>query len=118
MSQILQNQIFEAISSAAENVYIFVRDMNEGLIRFSRSAVEYFGLEGEYTYNPKEDWILRIHPDERDDYERHILDVLKGKVSRLDYQYRVMNRFGEYIWVECKGNMTVSYTHLTLPTKA
>lgn len=105
MSQILQNQIFEAISSAAENVYIFVRDMNEGLIRFSRSAVEYFGLEGEYTYNPKEDWILRIHPDERDDYERHILDVLKGKVSRLDYQYRVMNRFGEYIWVECKGNM-------------
>lgn len=103
MSNLLQSQLFEALSSASENVYIFVRDMREGIIRFSESAVNYFGLSGEYTDNVQEEWIPRIHPEDREEYRKQIISIFKGEDIHLDCQYRVLNKYGDYVWIECKG---------------
>lgn len=105
MSELLNSQLFEAISSASENVYIFVRDMKEGIIRFSQSAVNYFGLSGEYTDNVQEEWIPRIHPEDREEYRAQIMNIFNGQSSKLDCQYRVLNSCGDYVWIECKGNL-------------
>ena len=44
MSDVFNNELFEAFASASDNVYIYVCDMKTDISRWSRAAVEYFGL--------------------------------------------------------------------------
>ena len=48
MSDVFNNQLFEAFGAASDNVYIYVCDMKTNISRWSKAAVDYFGLEGEY----------------------------------------------------------------------
>ncbi len=48
MSDIFNNQLFEAFGAASDNVYIYVCDMKTNISRWSKAAVDYFGLAGEY----------------------------------------------------------------------
>lgn len=102
---ILKSSLYEAFAEASDNVYIYVTDMTTGLARWSLKAVEYFDLPGEYMQDPGELWGNRIHPDDREIYFADIEAVFSGKTNRHSCQYRAMNRYGEYVWLECKGTM-------------
>ncbi len=103
--EILKSSLYEAFAEASDNVYIYVTDMATGLARWSLSAVRYFDLPGEYLQNPGAMWGERIHPDDRELYLKDIEAVFSGKTNHHSCQYRVMNRYGEYVWLECKGTM-------------
>ena len=105
MSDIFNNELFEAFASASDNVYIYVCDMRTDISRWSRASVEYFGLKGEYLENAANIWAAHVHPDDLDVYNEDIAAVFSGAKRYHDCQYRARNKRGEYVWVECKGSV-------------
>lgn len=106
MEDILNNQLFEAFANASDNVYIYLCDVKNDLSRWSPNAITYFDLPGEYIVNAGDVWGERIHPEDRDSYFKDITKVFSGKKENHSCQYRALNRYGKYVWLECKGTMT------------
>ncbi|MCM1327733.1 MAG: GGDEF and EAL domain-containing protein [Bacteroidales bacterium] len=105
MSDVFNNELFEAFASASDNVYIYVCDMKTDVSRWSKAAVDYFGLEGEYMKEAANVWAQHIHPDDLKIYLDDINGVFSGTKKYHDCQYRARNASGGYIWVECKGSV-------------
>jgi len=105
MDNILNNPLFEAYANASDNVYIYVCEVKNDLSRWSPNAVSYFDLPGEYLKDAGNVWGERIHPDDREIYFNDINAVFSGRQETHCCQYRAMNRFGKYVWLECKGSM-------------
>ena len=105
MSDVFNNELFEAFASASDNVYIYVCDMKTDISRWSKAAVDYFGLEGEYLEDAANIWARHVHPDDLEVYTEDIAGVFSGKKKYHDCQYRTRNASGRYVWVECKGSV-------------
>lgn len=105
MSDIFNNELFEAFGSASDHVYIYVCDMKTDISRWSKAAVDYFGLAGEYLENAANVWGQHVHPDDLKVYMEDIEGVFSGKKKYHDCQYRARNASGGYVWVECKGSV-------------
>ena len=45
------NRIFDTFAVTSRSRYVYVYDMSRNIARWSKNAVEYFGLAGEYIYN-------------------------------------------------------------------
>lgn len=105
MSSILDNYLFDAFAHSSDNTYIYVTDMKENLSRWSPDAIEYFDLGNEYLIDAKDIWLERVHPDDRQLYLDDINAVFNGSSKQHNCQYRAMNRYGEYVWLECRGSV-------------
>lgn len=105
MNDILNNDLFQAFSTASNHVYIYVCDMKTDLSRWSPGAVEYFDMPGEYMTDAGGIWLNRIHPDDRAAYTEDLDNVFSGKQQHHKCEYRAMNRYGEYVWLECRGTL-------------
>lgn len=105
MSDIFNNELFEAFASASDNVFIYVCDMKSDISRWSKAAVDYFGLAGEYLENAANIWGQHVHPDDLKVYTEDIQGVFSGAKKYHDCQYRARNASGRYVWVECKGSV-------------
>lgn len=96
---------FEAFEDSDGKNHIFVCDMDRDYSRWSKSAIEYFGLESEYMYNAGDIWIERIHPDDRDLVKLDIRNVFTGRKNNHKLDYRVLNKNGDYIVCTCRGKV-------------
>ncbi|RGZ00961.1 GGDEF and EAL domain-containing protein [Clostridium sp. AM58-1XD] len=105
MNDILDNDLFQAFSTASHHVYIYVCDMKTDLSRWSENAVEYFDMPGEYMTDAGGIWLHRIHPEDRSKYTEDLAQVFSGKTHHHKCEYRAMNRYGEYVWLECRGTL-------------
>lgn len=105
MDNVFDNYLYEAFAQASENIFIYVSDMKTDLSRWSKGAVDYFGLEDEYFYNAKEVWLEHVHPEDRSVYMQDLADVFSGVKEQHNCQYRAKNKQGEYVWVECRGSV-------------
>ena len=99
------DEIFDAVSVIAEGSYVFLCNMRHDYSRWSKSAVEYFGLPGEYMMNAGEVWAEHIHPDDRADYEESIKKIFSGEIELHDMQYRARAIDGSYCVCTCRGSV-------------
>ncbi len=97
------DELFEAFSIVAEGTYIYLCDMSEDVSRWSKAAVNYFGLPDEYMVNAGGIWEEHIHPEDRDDYHHSIDMIFSGENSGHDMQYRAKTRDGNYVVCTCRG---------------
>lgn len=104
-NKILNDKLFEAFASSSDNVYVYVTDLQSGLSRWSKNSVEYFNFPNEYMTNVVPFLQENIHPEDQEGYFTDLAEVLTGKRDRHSYQYRLKNRYGEYVWIECKGSV-------------
>ena len=104
-NDMLRNMLYEAFAEASDYVYIYALDLSTNVSRWSRNCVEFFGLPSEYMVHAEVIWGEHVHPDDREYYMDDLMQVLTGKKEKHDCQYRALNRFNEYIWVECKGSL-------------
>ena len=104
-NNILNDTLFEAFASSSDNVYIYVSDLKNGMSRWSKNAVEYFDFPAEYMEDVLPSLKEKIHPEDQEGYFDEIGQVLTGKRDRHSYQYRLKNRYGSYVWIECKGSV-------------
>lgn len=102
---ILENELFESFANASDNIYIYVCDMQSDLSRWSKNTVDYFNLEGEYIEGAGPKWMEYIHPEDRNAYLKDIEAVFSGASTRHSCQYRAKNKYGDYVWLECKGSV-------------
>ena len=105
LSDIFNNELFEAFGAASDHVYIYVCDMKTNISRWSKAAVDYFGLEGEYLEDAANVWAGHVHPDDLKTYMEDLEGVFSGTKKYHDCQYRARNAAGGYVWVECKGSV-------------
>lgn len=97
------DNLFEAFSIIAEGKYVYLCDMNEDVSRWSKSAVDYFNLPGEYMKNAGDIWAEHIHPEDRESYSKSIAAIFAGDHSGHDMQYRAQAKDGSYAVCTCRG---------------
>lgn len=102
----LDSPIFSAFAATSDTTYLYICNMETNVSRWSRSAVDYFGLPGEYMYDAGNLWMGYVHPEDRDGYAADIKLVLSGKKRFHDVTYRARNKNGEYVTCVCKGVVT------------
>ncbi|MBR4554836.1 MAG: EAL domain-containing protein [Ruminococcus sp.] len=97
------DSLFEAFSLVSDESYVFLCNMRYDYSRWSRTAVDSFGLPSEYMYEAGSIWEEHIHPDDRETYRRGISEIFSGRSAGHDMQYRAMKINGEYTVCTCRG---------------
>lgn len=102
-STLILDSLFEAFSYVSSANYVYVCDMKTDLSRWNRDAVNYFSLPSEYMTNAGEIWASYIHPDDREEFISDLKKLFSGEQATHNLQYRVRNRFGQYVVCTCRG---------------
>ncbi|MDE7097574.1 MAG: EAL domain-containing protein [Ruminococcus sp.] len=97
------DSLYDAISVVAEGAYVYLCDMKLNMSRWSKMAVDFFNLPSEYMYDAGKIWEQKIHPDDRESYNKSISNIFSGKDSGHDMQYRAMSADGNYTVCTCRG---------------
>ncbi len=105
-SQEFDSRLFELLSNSSNRTFIFYSNMKENRARWSKSAVDYFGLSGEILCPAAEEWASKIHPDDLELYNLDFENMAKHVTPYHNCEYRIMNAEGEYVWVNCRGYVT------------
>ena len=98
-------QIFDVLSECIEGRYLFVEYIPEGISRWSREAVDYFGLPSIHLRDGARVWGEHIIEREQASYIDQIVALEKGESRTLDYITRVRNAEGNYVTVGCKAKL-------------
>lgn len=98
--------LFTILEQSIDNSYLFMCDMKTNNTRISRQAVEYFNLPSSpVIYNMPTLWARYIHPEDRHIFRDDFGRILSGESDIHNCEYRIMNRYGAYIWLSCKGRV-------------
>lgn len=97
------DSLFKSYDVVSEGSYIYLCDMKCDFSRWSKNAVDTYGLPSEYMYGAGDIWENNIHPDDRDAYRKGIDEIFSGYSSGHDMQYRAKKANGEYDVCTCRG---------------
>lgn len=95
--------LYKAFEVVSEGTYVYLCDMKYDFSRWSKNAVDTFGLPSEYMYGAGNLWENHIHPEDRAAYHQGIDEIFSGKASGHDMQYRARRLSGEYDVCTCRG---------------
>jgi len=96
--------LFDAFAAVADGTYVYLCDMTCDYSRWSKAAVDTFGLPAEYLEHAESIWEEHIHPDDREVYKKTIQRFFEEKnEKKFDMQYRASNKSGEYVLCTCRG---------------
>lgn len=99
----LTNIFFESLCKISDDYYFI--ENGTGRSRWSRTAVNDFELPGEYVDNVGSIWRSFVHPDDLEMYNAEMKRIVSGESDFHRLDYRVRKRNGEYIKIECCGNV-------------
>ena len=86
---ILFPDIVKAITSLAKKSYISITNLRNGVTWWSEKAMEYFGMQENYTIRGQEKSKRSIHPDDLEDFRRGFQERVAGKYMDEPWEYRV-----------------------------
>jgi diguanylate cyclase (GGDEF)-like protein/PAS domain S-box-containing protein len=72
-------------------------------IHFSPRWVALAGCEDHEVGNAPEDWFRKVHPEDREKFEREIETARFGDATTFECQYRLRHKDGTYRWMSCRG---------------
>ena len=114
----LQQQINErketenALQESEERYSIVAQGVNDGLWDWNVESGEvYFtprwknmvGMDSSETMNSLDDWLDRIHEDDREKIKLDLDSHLDGRTSHFENEHRLRHRKGDYFWTLCRG---------------
>ena len=97
--------LFRSFEIVAEGSYVYLCDMKYDYSRWSKNAVDTYGLPSEYMYGAGDIWENHIHPEDREAYHKGINDIFTGNAAGHDMQYRAQRVTGEYDVCTCRGTV-------------
>ena len=86
---ILFPDIVKAITSLAKKSYISITNLRNGVTWWSEKAMEYFGMQENYTIRGQEKSKRSIHSDDLEDFRRGFQERVAGKNMDETWEYRV-----------------------------
>ncbi|MBR3158857.1 MAG: EAL domain-containing protein [Atopobiaceae bacterium] len=95
--------LYKAFEMVSEGTYVYLCDMKYDYSRWTKSAVDRYGLPSEYMYGAGDIWENHIHPEDRATYRKGINEVFQGSCAAHDMQYRAQRTTGEYDVCTCRG---------------
>ena len=101
--RIMLDSLYKSYEIVSEGTYVYLCDMKYDFSRWSKSAVDAYGLPSEYMYGAGDIWENQIHPDDRAAYHRGIDEIFSGNAAGHDMQYRAKRLTGEYDVCTCRG---------------
>lgn len=101
---ILFPDIVKAITSLAKKSYISITNLRNGVTWWSEKAMEYFGMQENYTIRGQEKSKRSIHPDDLEDFRRAFLERVAGKNMDEPWEYRVRDG-STYIRISARAKM-------------
>lgn len=107
-----QKKAEDALRVSEERYALAARGANDGLwdwdLRANKIYYSYrwksmlgYG-EQEITDHPEE-WLSRVHPDERAEVEARISAHLNNRSEHYEHEFRIMHKDGTYLWVINRG---------------
>ena len=108
--RIMLDALYKAFEVVSEGTYIYLCDMKYDFSRWSKSAVDTYGLPSEYMYGAGDIWENQIHPDDRAAYHKGIDEIFAGNAAGHDMQYRARRVTGEYDVCTCRGVVIRDHT--------
>jgi two-component system, NtrC family, sensor kinase len=95
-----KNERYTLVSQAvAEGIYDW--DIERNILFVSPRLMEIFGFDGPGLNS--EDWFGLVHAADREAYRSAIRNCFKATTPKLNCEYRILVRNGEYRWVEDHG---------------
>ena len=94
---------FKSYDVVSEGTYVYLCDMKYDFSKWSKVAVDIYGLPSEYMYGAGDIWENCIHPEDREAYHKGIDEIFSGNSSGHDMQYRAKRVNGEYDVCTCRG---------------
>ncbi len=85
-----------ALILAGSNDALWDWDLRTGEVYRSARIKEILGFEETASDLTAEEWVQRIHADDRDRYQECLIEYLKGMTERLERRYRVRDAVGTY----------------------
>ena len=107
--RIMLDRLYKVFEVVSDGTYVYVCDMKYDFSRWSKSAVDTFGLPSEYMYGAGDIWENHIHPEDRAAYHKGIDEIFAGDASGHDMQYRAKRVTGEYDVCTCRGVVIRDY---------
>ena len=101
---ILFPDIVKAITSLAKKSYISITNLRNGVTWWSEKAMEYFGMQENYTIRGQEKSKRSIHPDDLEDFRREFRERVAGKNMDEPWEYRVRDG-STYIRISARAKM-------------
>lgn len=99
----LDSRIFDGISAISDRRYIVVTDLKNGSTRFTKNAVEYFGVVSEYEGDFAEYIAGLVHSNDLNDFMRELANIYSGKRRKILVDCRLKNKYGEYVVCTIRG---------------
>jgi diguanylate cyclase (GGDEF)-like protein/PAS domain S-box-containing protein len=102
----------EALRDSEERYAIAVRGANDGLwdwdlesdrIFYSPRWKSMLGFSVGDIGDSTREWLDRIHPDDRPPFRRHLDAHLTGATDHFEFEHRMRDASGEYLWVLARG---------------
>ena len=97
--------ILDTINEISDGKYMFVHDMENGSVRWSKAAKEYFGFQDVHLYGFDKIWYDMIHPDEVEKCRKELEEVLEEKKDSFFMLFHMKNAKGNYVLCRGKGKV-------------
>jgi diguanylate cyclase (GGDEF)-like protein/PAS domain S-box-containing protein len=92
-----------ALAAQAANDGLWDWDLARGTVYYSPRWKETLGYTGTDIGDEPEDWLLRVHPDDRAALFSALSGLKKGQQPSLINEHRVRAGDGTYKWALCRG---------------
>ncbi len=99
----LTGRLFDGFAQTSRRRYLLLKNMETGVTRWCKNAVEAMGLPGEYLQDDGAYWASLMHPDDRDAFKADLEQVYTGKKKYHNMEYRIKNAQGDYVMCTCRG---------------
>lgn len=97
---------YNAMSHCVDG-YIFIcrHPDSEYEVTLPEEFVEEFSLSSEYKKHYFDEWILKIHEEDREKYQNNLQSILKKRADSICIQYRVKDKNADWVWLESRVYM-------------
>ncbi|MEM9485473.1 MAG: PAS domain-containing protein [Cyanobacteria bacterium P01_F01_bin.116] len=109
---IKRTKSYQTLNQEQERYALVAQDAHDGIWDWDlkRETVYYspqwkalLGLDHVAISNSPEEWLSRIHPEDREQFEDKLHTYLMTRQSSFHCEYRIRHQNGEYLWVLTRG---------------
>jgi len=84
---------------------VWDHDFKNGTMYYSDTWKMLRGMApDEEVTSDTDDWLLSVHPDDRDHVIECIRQQNEGEVASSAFEYRERHKSGRWVWIECRGS--------------
>lgn len=92
-----------ALVAQGANDGIWDWDLINNRVYYSPQWQSLLGLPDNSMGDSPEEWLSRIHPDDRESFEQKFQDYISCRQQQFHYEYRIRHNNGDYLWVLTRG---------------